>query len=142
MVVEEAVRGIPHTAGADAVGDVDEVLEELGGHGLVHLVLRRQPQRHSQHHQAVERHPRGTVGLFNDVARGHMRPVDRSDVVEAKEAALKDVVAFLIDPIDPPGEVDGQFVEDPLEEVEVISPADLKHSQRRPGMNGGIEVIK
>ena len=42
--------------------------------------------------------------------------VEDADVVEAQEAALEDVAAFRVLPVDPPGEIQHQLEEEMLEE--------------------------
>ena len=51
------------------LGDVQEVLEELGGDVLVDRVVQRQLQGDAHHVQAVHRHPGGAVGLVDDSRR-------------------------------------------------------------------------
>ena len=119
-VVVEAIRLVPQADALVAhvvhgVGDVDEVLEELGGDVLVRRVFPGQLQRDGQHVQAVHAHPGGAVGLL-DVPAGRQRgrAVEHADVVEAEEAALEDVLALGVLAVDPPREVQQQLVEDAL----------------------------
>ena len=46
-----------------------------------------------------------------------MRTVDRTDVVESQKAATEKVVALGVLAVEPPGEVEQQFLEDALEEI-------------------------
>ena len=76
-VVIELVGIVPQAAAVAAdvlhgVRDVEEVLEELRGDVLVHMVVQRQFQRDPQQVERVHRHPRGAVGLV-DVAAGRQR---------------------------------------------------------------------
>ena len=105
------------------LGDVQEVLEELGGDVLVDGVVQRQLERDAHQVQAVHRHPARAVGLV-DVPAGRQRraAVEDADVVEAEEAALEDVAALGVLAVHPPGEVEHQLVEDALEEREVAAP--------------------
>src|SRR2546422_3117849 len=48
------------------VGDVDEVLEELGRDVFVRRILPGQLERDREHVQAVHTHPRGAVGLRSE----------------------------------------------------------------------------
>ena len=69
---------------------------------------------------AKNAHPARGVGLI-DVAAGRQRraAVENPDVVQAQEAALKDIVARMVLTVDPPGEVQQHFLEDPFEKDEV-----------------------
>ncbi|MDC4224173.1 MAG: hypothetical protein MPW15_08085 [Candidatus Manganitrophus sp.] len=49
--------------------------------------------------------------------------VEDADVVEAEEAALEDVPALGVLAVHPPGEVEHQLVEHPLQEGQVALPA-------------------
>ena len=59
---------------------------------------------------------------------------------------MKDVVAFAVLAIDPPGEVEQQFVEDPFEEGAVSFPGDallnLIDALGGPGMHGRVHIPK
>ncbi len=130
------------------LGDVQEMLEELGGDVLIHLVVARQLQRDPHQVEAVHRHPGGTVGLV-DVAARRQRcaAVEDPDVVEAEKPALKDVAALGVLAVHPPGEVEHELVEDPLEEgnVPLVAPAlavDLEHPPRRPGVDRRVHVTE
>src|SRR5262249_51662489 len=61
--------------------------------------------------------------------------VDRADVVKAEEAALEQVVALSVLPVDPPVEVDHQLVEDPADDVDVAAAVDREHLGRRPRLH-------
>ena len=70
LVVVELVLLVPQAdavlAAADVghrLGDVQEVLEELGGDVLVDRVVQRQLQGDAHQVEAVHRHPAGAVGL-------------------------------------------------------------------------------
>ena len=77
------------------LGDVQEVLEELGRDVLVDVVVQRQLERDAHQVQAVHRHPGGAVGLVDEAAgRQRRAAVEDADVVEAEEAALEDVAAL------------------------------------------------
>jgi hypothetical protein len=75
------------------------------------------------------------------------RPVEHADIVEAEEAALEDVQALRVLAVHPPGEVQQQFVEDALQEIEVARAAVLfavilEHPHGRPGVHGRIDVAE
>jgi hypothetical protein len=55
------------------------------------------------HVQAEEGHPSGSIGLAKDTtSRQRFRAIESTDVVQAKEAALEDIVAALVLTVDPP----------------------------------------
>ncbi len=121
-IVEELVLLVPErdAVAADVVhraGDVQEVLEELGGDVFVDRVLPGQFQRDGQHIEAEHAHPACAVALLDVAAGGEGRAaVEHADVVQAQEAALEDVHALGVLAVDPPGEVEQQLVEDALQE--------------------------
>ncbi len=71
-----------------------------------------------------------------------MRAVERADVIQPQEAALKQVVAERVFPVHPPGEVDQQLVEHPAEEVEVAAAVDGEHLERGPGLHRRVHVAE
>ena len=74
----------------------------------------------------VHRHPAGAVGLLDVAAGGQRRAaVEDADIVQAQEAALKDVLALGILAVDPPGEVQQQLVEHALQEFAIALAAAL-----------------
>ena len=135
-VVEEAVLLIPEgdPLAADVVhraGDVEEVLEVLGGDILVDAVGSRQLQRDGHHVEAEHPHPGGAVGLLQIAARRQrLAAVEDADVVEAEESALEDVAPGVVLAVDPPGEVHDQLVEDALQELAVAA---RRVTRRRSG---------
>ena len=152
-VVEEIVLIVPEPDALAAhvghrFGDVEEVLQELDRHVFVDRIALAELDRHAQHVDAEHRHPGGAVGLF-DVAAGGQRPraVEHADIVEAEEAALEDVQALRVLAVHPPGEVQQQLVEDPLQEIEVARAAVLiavvlEHPHGRPGVHRRVDVAE
>ncbi len=97
--------------------DVEEVLEELAGDILVDVVFTRQFQRDAHKAESVHRHPGSAVGLvYMSPGRQWLRAVKDADIVQAQKTTLKDVSSLSIKPVDPPGEVEHQLMEDPLQE--------------------------
>src|SRR2546422_6292213 len=151
-VVKESVLLVPQAQALAAeivhsVGDVDEVLEELRRDILVGGVVPRQLQRDRQHVEAVHPHPRRAVGLLEVAARRERRrTIEDTDVVEAKEAALEDVLALGVLAIDPPREVEEQLVEHLLQELAIAlstPPAlDPVDAERRPRVHGRVDVAE
>ena len=71
VVVVEAVLLVPEAGAAQVVhrvDDGDEVLEELRGDIGVYRLVNRELERDRQHRRAIERHPRGAVGLLELLA--------------------------------------------------------------------------
>src|ERR1022692_2533668 len=93
---------------------------------------------------AIEKKPIQLVA--SDCSRtpptGRCDRVDRADVVQAEEAALEEVVAFGFFPVDPPGEVDQQLVEDPAEEADVAAAVDGEYLQRGPRLHRRVHVAE
>ncbi len=151
-VVEELVVLVPEGDALAAevvhrVGDREEVLEELAGDVLVDRVLPRELHRDGHHVQREHRHPARPVALVEVAARGEGgAPVEDADVVEPEEAALEDVVPLRVLPVHPPGEVEHQLVERPLEEGAVRVPVrallDLVDAVRGPGVNRRVHVAE
>src|SRR5439155_416490 len=126
-------------------GDIGIVLKKLRRHTFVDVILLRQLQRDTHHLQAKQAHPAGGVGLLQHDAVAEMdATIDDRDVVEAEETAFKNVVALAIDLVDPPREMDEQFVETAFEERSIrltganaIHVVDAPHS---PRVNRRIQV--
>jgi hypothetical protein len=127
LVVIETVLLVPETHSAERVHrvhDRDEMFEKLRRDVLVGRVLARQLERHRQHRGAEEGHPGRPVGLLQVPARRQLgRPVEDADVVEPKEPAREEVLPFRVLAVDPPGEVDQEFLEDPRQEDPVAVPS-------------------
>jgi hypothetical protein len=73
LVVVEAVALVPQARSAERVHRVDDrdvVLEELRSEVLVRRVVLRELDRDREHRPAVERHPRGAVGLVEQPPEG------------------------------------------------------------------------
>src|SRR5262249_23692618 len=93
---------------------------------------------------AVEPHPGRAVGLLQEVA-GRQRPraVEDADVVQAEEAAGEDVPPAGVLAVDPPGEVQQQLLEGPLQKAGApppLLPADLVGPPTGVGVDGRVDV--
>ena len=90
LVVVEAILLVPQPGAAEGVhgvGDVDEVLEELRGDVFVGGVFASPVPARWRAWCAIERHPRGAVGLLEMTAAGQgLGAVEDADVVQAEEA--------------------------------------------------------
>ena len=99
LVVIKAVLFVPQAGAAEGVhgvGNVDEMFEELRGDVLVRRIRLGQLQGHGEHRQAIERHPRGAVGLLREAAVGQrLGSVEDADVIETEKAAGEQIVAFV-----------------------------------------------
>jgi hypothetical protein len=72
------------------------------------------------HIKTIKRHPRRPIRLTQiSPRRQRFRPIESTDIVQTKEPALEDIVAALIFPVDPPGEVEQQFLEHPFQKGQV-----------------------
>src|SRR5205823_13009625 len=88
------------------------MFEELRGHVFVYRIGLREFQRHGKHGEAIKSHPRGAVRLLEKSAgRQRFRAVENADVIEPEETARKEVVAFGVFAVHPPGEVEQQLLE-------------------------------
>src|ERR1700745_2808030 len=96
------------------------MLEELARHIFVGGVLARQLQCDAQQVQAIHAHPAGAVRLL-DITAGGKRgaAVENADIVETKEAALKDVSSVGVLAVHPPGKVQQELLKNPLEKFDV-----------------------
>ncbi len=90
------------------------MLEKLGGDAFVSGIEDSEFQGDAHEVEAIHCHPTGAVGLRNVDAAGQRGAVEGGDIVETQETALKDVAVFNVFAIDPPGEIQQQFVEDTL----------------------------
>ncbi len=71
-------------------------------------------------------HPGRAIGLLEHHAIGQGRvAVEDTDVVQSQEAAFKDVIPLGVFAVDPPGEVEHQFLEDALQEDGIARPRAL-----------------
>jgi len=85
----------------------------------------------------------GAVGEFGAA-------VEEADVVEAEEAAFEDVAAVLVLAVDPPGEVDEEFLEDAFEENAVAAfvaftlhvALNAEDAQRGPRVHGRVDIAE
>src|SRR5436853_2812036 len=93
------------------------MLEKLAGDVFIGRVFFGQLQCDRQHVQTIHAHPAGAVGLLQVASGGERRgTVKNSDVIEAQEAALKNICAVRVLAVHPPGEIQEQLVKNFLEE--------------------------
>ena len=127
------------------IGNINEMLEELGGHVLVHRIGLRQFKGDGQHAEAVHRHPAGAIRLFDESPRRQRgTAIENADVVEPQKSPLEHVLPLLILAVHPPGEVHQQLLEHPLQKRPIGHPAalaiDAVHLPCGPGMDGRIDI--
>ena len=123
-VVEEAVLLVPHPGIVTGVdhrrGDPQIVLDELERHVSVGGLRQCQLRADLQHVLAEERHPCGSVRLLEIPAGWQRRTaIEDADVVEPEEAAFEHVAAGAVLAVDPPREVQQQFMKRALEPIEI-----------------------
>src|SRR5689334_2472699 len=101
------------------------MLKEFQGDIFVGGVLDGKFERNREHIKTEHAHPACAVTLF-DPAAGWQRfaPVKDADIIQPEKATLKDVQSLGILAVDPPCEVEHQFMEHPLQEGK-IAPAML-----------------
>src|SRR5262249_10843577 len=87
LVVIEAVLLVPETSATErihGVGDADEMLKKLRSHVFVNWIGLSKLERHREHRQAIESHPRRAVGLLEkSTSRERLRAIEHTDVVES-----------------------------------------------------------
>ena len=69
--------------------------------------------------------------------------IEDADIVEAEEAAAEDVAAVQVLAVDPPGEVEEEFLEGFLKEENVAAALfirDLVNTPYGPGVDGRVDV--
>jgi hypothetical protein len=71
-----------------------------------------------------------------------VRTVERTDVVESQEPAAEDVVAFGILAVEPPREVEQQFLEDALEKSRSVLPSITNTRIAARAWTGGLTSSK
>src|SRR4051812_17561863 len=124
-IVIEFVLVIPQSdpVAADighSLGNVEKMLEKFGSDVLVDMVGECQLERNAHQVQRVHGHPGGAVRLVHVAAvRQCCVAVEYPNVVEPEKPALKNVPAFDILAVDPPGKVEHELVEDTLEKIPV-----------------------
>src|SRR5258708_5603620 len=123
------------------------MLEELGGQRFVDAVLFGQFERYAHQVETERAHPTSGIGLFElGPVRQLVAAVKHGDVIEAKKAALENIISFAVDLIHPPGKVDQQFVKTLFEKLAVrlprTNPIHVVNAPNSPGMNRRIEIGK
>jgi hypothetical protein len=77
---------------------------------------------------------------------GVVAAVEKTDVVQAQETALEDIVSPVILAVHPPGEIEQQLLKNPFQKQRVapaaLLPVDGVDLPRGPGMDGRIHVVK
>src|SRR6185369_4388905 len=126
-IVKKAVLLVPHPGVAAGVngggGDRSKMLKELERHVFVDFIVHRQFDGDLQHVEAEQGHPGSAVSLFEIAACGERRAaVEYADVVQAKKAAFESIFAGTVFAVQPPGEIEQQFLKAPLKPLD-ITPA-------------------
>src|SRR5690349_21484501 len=96
------------------------MLEELGGDVFIDWIVKGQLKGDAHEIQRIHRHPACAVGLIDEAAGGQrLAAIEDADIVEAKEAPLKQIAPLSVLAVDPPGEIEHQLVEGALQERQV-----------------------
>ena len=100
-----------------------------------------------EHIEAIHAHPAGAVGLLEVAARRERRgAIEDADIIQAQETALKNIRAFRIFAIDPPSEVEKQFVKNFFKEGAIADATDAAfnfvNAPGGPGVDGRIYVTE
>src|SRR5215831_112405 len=108
------------------------MLEEFGRDVFVNVVFARQLDGDTHQIEREHSHPACAVTLFETCPIGKPRaPIENANVIQAKETALKNVVALRVLPVHPPGESEKHLVENRFQKCAValasLLPFDLKH---------------
>ena len=147
LIVIESILAVPQPGAAeriDSVADVHEVLEELRSDVFIRRLLQREFQRHGKHGEAERCHPRRAVRLVEAAATGQrVRSIKHPDVIQSEESAAEDVSSLDILAVHPPGEIQQQLLECPLQEKQVplaLLVRDLVNPPHRPGMHGWVHI--
>ena len=88
------------------------MLYEFEDHLFIVAVMRSEFNGNFQHVLAEQRHPCRAICLF-EIATSRQRSaaVENTNIVEAEESSLENILAKPIFTVHPPGEVQQQFVE-------------------------------
>src|SRR5262249_797766 len=125
----------------------EEVLEELGSDVFVDRILPCKLEGDGEHIQRVHPHPGGAIRLLEMPTSGqHGAAIKDTDIVQAEETTLENVVAITILAIDPPGEVEQQLVKDAFQKSAIGASSqalfDLVDTPGGPGAHRRIDIPK
>src|SRR5260370_35547933 len=123
------------------------MLPEFTGEILVDLIFLGKLDGDDVDVESINRHPACAVSLLEVPTIGQGRvAVKHTDVIETEEASLENVHTLGIFTVDPPGKVQHQFLEDPLQKSAIALPSlfffDFINPECDPGMPGRIHVTK
>src|SRR5690349_3371593 len=127
--------------------NVQEMLKEFQSDIFIGGIVTSQFQRNGEHIEAEHPHPTCAVTLFN-VTSGWERSaaVEHADVIQAQKAALKYIQTFGVFAVDPPREVQHQFVEYTLQETAVAGAVllfvDFINAPRCPRQHWRVDISK
>ena len=137
----------------DRGGNAQEMFKKLGRDVLIHFIVPGEFQRNAQQVGTIHCHPAGAIRLVDEAAGGQRRTaVEHADVVQPQKAALKDIASLGVLAVHPPGEVQQQLVEDPLQKSHVahvlrigfppLFAVQLEYAPGGPGMDRRIHIAK
>src|SRR5690606_30574123 len=100
--------------------DEYEVLKEFGSSIFKRTVIYRNLGSDIHHIQRVGADPTGAICLFQlHLTRKMKTAVEYSDIIQAEKAALKDIVTIDVFPVDPPREIDQQFLKYLFQKIDI-----------------------
>src|SRR5215831_4829029 len=112
------------------------MLKEFRNHVRIRFIMHRELDRYLQHVQAEQRHPGSAIRLFKITAgRQRRTAIEDTDIVQAEETPFKCVFARPILAVQPPCEIQQQFLKTSLKPYDV--PLASLRSFQTIGENGG-----
>src|SRR5580658_4025714 len=117
------------------------------------MVVHRQLEGNAQQVQAIRRHPARAIRLVHKAARGQrLAAVEYTDVVEAEEAALKNISSLLVLTVHPPGKIQKKLLKYALQKHQVagvigigfaaLAAINLKDAKGGPRVDRRVHVAK
>ncbi len=149
MIVVETVFIIPKSGTTERVHCIrnrNEMFKKLRRNIFVTWVFPRQLQRDRQHCGAIKSHPCGGVGLIEVPAeRSVFGAIENADIIQPQKPTGENMIVVSVFSVDPPSKVNQQLVKNSREKLMIgltILFPNFIYSQRRPSMNGRVDVAK
>src|ERR1043165_1976466 len=123
------------------------MLDKLQSEFIKGRITAREIHRDPRHVLAIQRHPGRAVRLFKVSAAGKsIAAIKDPNVIEAEEPSFKDILSESVFAVDPPGEIEDQLVEYPLQKLDVTNTIlrlfKVVHEQGGPGMHWRVDVAR
>jgi len=88
------------------------MLKEFQREAFIRFVVSGEFQRYPHQVEAEHSHPASRIGLLQHSASGQfLAPVNNGDIVQPEKPTLKNVIAGIVNLVNPPRKVDEQFME-------------------------------